>query len=115
MGNTYKLKKIILKNTKFNSDMQECFAYLPGVEEIILDGADTSKATTMRYTFNNAKSLKSLDLSSFDFSLVPDDKFFSAFSNLTISTIYVKDQATADRLNALSIYDKPETLTFVVK
>ena len=114
-GASHKLKKIVLKNAKFGQDMSYCFGYMPNIEEIVLTGADISKTTTMRSVFSGARSLKSLDLSSFDFPENTGSNYEYAFSDLNISTIYVKDQATADMLNALPYPHKPSTLTFVVK
>jgi surface protein len=62
--------------------------------------------------YDNLK-LNSLDISSFDFSQLNTNTNSGMFTNVPATTVYVKDQANVDTLNALS--DKPSTITFVVK
>ena len=64
------LKTIVAKNIKLKGSAAYAFSGFPALEEIILDGADTSEVTDMSYMFYNSRKIKKLDLSSFDTSNV---------------------------------------------
>ena len=67
--------------------------------------------TSSNVAFDGATKLTSLDISGFDFSQL--NSAGSMFGGVPATTVYVKDQASLDKLNELS--DKPDTMTFVIK
>lgn len=75
-----------------------------------LSNFDTSKVTTMYNMFYNSQAT-SLDLSSFNTSKVTN--MSSMFYGSQATTGYARTQADADKLNGS--FNKPSTLTFVVK
>ena len=69
-GNTSKLKKVIMDNAVFPSNMSYMFANLSEIEEVSIKNADTSRVTTMLCLFVNDNKLKKIDLSGIDTSNV---------------------------------------------
>ena len=91
------------------TDMSEMFDD-SAATSLDLSSFNTSNVTDMRNMFNRSAAT-SLDLSSFDTSNV---RYMSQmFSDCTATTGYARTQADADKFN--SSFDKPRTLTFVVK
>ncbi len=97
---------------KANSDMSYMFANLPLSTDIIFrDDIDTSQTINMSHMFENSNELLYLDLLSMNFDNVSNiDNMFN-FTTL-IDVIYVKNQATADKLN--SSLNKQESLIFQI-
>ncbi len=136
-SNFPKLKRINASNMKLPNNWQGMFAFLQPVEELIIEGIDSTNVTSMAWLFQDDKSLKSIDLSGLNTSSVTtmESMFYNtnSLSEIDLSTFnlssltnhlsmfqytgattgYARTQAEADLLN--STYGKPSTITFVVK
>ncbi len=95
-----------LTKVVFNESMQDAHPtstahwFCHGISITEIEGMNylnTSSVTNMEWMFNECKSLKTLDLSSFDTHLVTDmNTMFTGCSSLT--TIYVGDEWTTDNV-----------------
>ena len=75
------LKDLNLTNTKFSWSMERAFYHMGYLENLILDGVDTSKVTNMSYMIYECSSLTWLNLSSFDTSNVTNMACMFEWSN----------------------------------
>ena len=86
-GETFIIKKVILKNANFsNVDMSYAFGYAPSIEEFDLENVNTTGVTNMNGLFSGDKALKSIDLSSFDVSEVTNMSYMFD-SNIALKNI----------------------------
>ncbi len=90
--------------------MSSMFSNSQATEIKGLNKFDTSKVTNMSYMFL-ASNATTLDLSSFDTSKVKYT--YEMFKNAKATTGYARTQADADKFN--NSYNKPSSLTFIVK
>ena len=112
--NKSKLKTVDLSGAKMPNitDLNMTFEGDSLLETLDLSNIYAPKKIIISYSmFWNNSSLKEIDLSVFDFSQLSSGS--SMFSNVPATTVYVKDQASINKLNELS--SKPDTMTFVVK
>ena len=110
-GSTSKIIGLNKWNTSNVTDMSWMFYKYKG-STIDVSSFDTSKVIDMSQMFTYTTA-DILDLSSF--AIGTDTDLTTMFYGAKATKGYAKDEATATRLNALGIDDKPDTLTFTVK
>ena len=93
------VKSLNLTNAQFSWNWNHAFFRWVNLEEIILDGVDTSNVTHMSSMFEDCYSLTSLDLSSFDTSKVTSMSYMfescTWLETIFVSTWFVTDKVTS--------------------
>jgi hypothetical protein len=113
-NNKSKLKVIDLDGAKMPSisSMYDAFNYCTELEEIDLSNIYAPKTiNSYGNLFYGDSKLNYIDISGFDFSLTATQ--VNLFYQVPATTVYVKNQAIADKFSSIS--DTPSTMTFVVK
>ena len=96
------LKKINVSNSILPENCSYAFGGLYNVEEIILDGVDTSHVTNMNVMFSSCKSITSINLSSFDTSNVTNmSNMFYYCSGLTSIDVSNWDTSSVTTMNSM--------------
>jgi surface protein len=109
-ANCSSLTKIDLSN--FNTSnvqiMGNMFGYCTALTELDISSFDTSKVTNMNRMFDHCTLLEKLDISSFDTSSTTTMTRMFA-NNLNLTTIYVSDKWTIEKVNhsGISTEDQP--------